>query len=68
MTVFEITVDGIPDHVIDVDDIASWVQAANAVEQALAGRTVQVAAYKTAGRNVNIDPPIFFNAQTVVDQ
>lgn len=70
MTVYAIGPRG-DEVVVDVDCPAVWVEAAQAVEDALAtslGRAARPVVGRLApDRAVHVDPPIFDNARTVVN-
>lgn len=66
MSVYEITVNGHPDHVADLVDPDPWVEAAQLVEDALAGRPTTVEAVRR-NRLVDCNPIVWFNANQVVD-
>ena len=67
MTVFQVTVNGHHDHVVDTDDIDSWVQACNLLHKALADghdeTAGQVAAIRKPGLTCDVNPMIIFNPQ-----
>lgn len=64
MTVYQLHVDGTPSQVFaDLSDPGPWVDAAHLVEQALAGRPVDVEAVPTAGITADANPIVHFNAQ-----
>ena len=67
MTVQQITVDGVEDLVVDVDDITSWLQATHAVHTALEGRPVQVTAHRSEHLQVQVEWPVFHNLAQVHD-
>ena len=67
MTFQQISVDGVEDLVVDVDDIASWMQATHAVHTALEGRPVQVTARRSPALRVQVEWPVFHNLGQVHD-
>lgn len=61
MTVHAIHVEGRFDHLTGTDDIASWCQAAHAVETAMSGQPVQVRSQRADHLQLQVDMPMYEN-------
>ena len=72
MTVFQVTVNGHHDHVVDTDDIVSWVQACNLLHKALAASlgepAGQVAAIRKPGLTCDVNPMVIFQGQQIAKE
>ena len=68
MTVWQITVDGIHDHLTDLDDPQPWVDAARKVERALAGRERHVEATAQPGLTCDVNPMVIFQGQQIAKE
>ena len=68
MTVWQITVDGIHDHLTDLDDPQPWVDAARQVERALAGRERHVEATAQPGLTCAVNPMVIFQGQQMAKE
>jgi hypothetical protein len=66
MTVISITVDGIHDMVVDVDNTDAWSEASTLVHEALAGRPVTVSATERPELTVTVDSLVINWAKQVV--
>jgi len=72
MTVFQVTVNGHHDHVVDTDDIGSWVQACTLLHNALADGhrepAGQVAAIRKPGLTCDVNPMIILQGQQIAKE
>ena len=68
MTVWQITVDGIHDHLADLEDPQPWVDAARQVEAALAGRERHVEATAQPGLTCDVNPMVIFQGQQIAKE
>ena len=68
MTVWQITVDGIHDHLTDLSDPQPWLDAARQVERALAGRERHVEATAQPGLTCDVNPMVIFTGQQIAKE
>ena len=68
MTVWQITVDGIHDHLTDLDDPQPWLDAARKVEHALARRERHVEATAQPGLTCDVNPMVIFQGQQIAKE
>ena len=72
MTVFQVTVNGHHDHVVDTDDIDSWVQACNLLHNSLADgwneTGPQIAAVNKPQLTCDVNPMIIFQGQQIAKE